>query len=74
MSQNNSAQTEQQITQAPNLDDLTKAFAEVALMWSCIISDAAKNEEPVLCRFRWLSEEAANLAAIAMQIHTGGEL
>ncbi|MEI6066735.1 MAG: hypothetical protein WCP96_05330 [Methylococcaceae bacterium] len=73
MSQNNSAQTEQQTTQAPNLDELNKAFAEVSFQWSMILTHATNNKDTANSRFKWLSQEAANLAAVAMQIHTVGE-
>ncbi|MEI6333252.1 MAG: hypothetical protein WCS87_01725 [Methylococcaceae bacterium] len=63
---------EQTDTQTPNLDDLTKAFAEVSFMWSCILTHAHDNKDTVNSRFKWLSQEAANLAAVAMQIHKGG--
>ncbi|MEI6069378.1 MAG: hypothetical protein WCP96_18740 [Methylococcaceae bacterium] len=63
----------EQTTQTPNLDDLTKAFAEVSFMWSCILTHDHDNPDTVNSRFKWLSQEAEKLAAVAMQIHTGGE-
>ncbi len=68
------AQIEQQTTQAPNLDELNKAFAEVTFLWSCILTHKAEdNPDTAISRYKWLSIEAANLAAVAMQIHTVGE-
>ncbi|MEI6333685.1 MAG: hypothetical protein WCS87_03950 [Methylococcaceae bacterium] len=63
---------EQATTQAPNLDDLNKAFAEVSFMWSCILTHETDNTDTAYTRFKWLSERAKDLAAVAMQIHTGG--
>jgi len=63
----------EQTTQAPNLDELNKAFAEVSFQWSMILTHATNNKDTANSRFKWLSQEAANLAAVAMQIHTVGE-
>ena len=63
------AQTEQ-TTQAPNLDELTKAFAEVSFQWSMILTHATNNPDTANSRFKWLSEEATNLAAVAMQFYS----
>ena len=71
MNNNIPAQTEQ-TTQTQNLDELTKAFAEVSFQWSMILTHATNNKDTANSRFKWLSEEAANLAAVAMHIHTGG--
>ena len=63
MNNNIPAQTEQQITQ--NLDDLTKAFAQVCFMYGCIINDAAVTNETAKSRFVWLAEEAEKLAIVS---------
>ncbi|MEI6069739.1 MAG: hypothetical protein WCP96_20575 [Methylococcaceae bacterium] len=64
------AQTEQ-TTQAPNLDELNKAFAEVSFLWSCVLTHKAEdNQDTANSRFKWLSQEAANLAAVAMQLYS----
>lgn len=63
---------EQNHTQTPNLDELNKAFAEVAFMWSCILTHNEDNTDTAYTRFKWLSERAIELAAVSMQIHTGG--
>ncbi|MEI6068618.1 MAG: hypothetical protein WCP96_14845 [Methylococcaceae bacterium] len=75
MNNNIPAQSEQQITQAQNLDDLTKAFAQVCFMYGCIINDAAishVSNETANSRFFWLAEEAAKLAAVSSLCFTGG--
>ncbi len=72
MNNNIPAQVEQQTTQAPNLDELNKAFAEVSFMWSSILTHATNNQDTANSRFKWLSQEAANLAAVAMQLYSVG--
>ncbi len=74
MKNNIPAQTEQQITQIQNLDELTKAFAEVTFLWSCLLTHKAEdNPDTANSRFKWLSQEAANLAAVSMQLYAEGE-
>ncbi len=63
------AQTEQP-TQAPNFDELNKAFAEVSFQWSMMLTHATNNKDTENSRFKWLSEEATNLAAVAMQLYS----
>jgi hypothetical protein len=64
---------EQATTQAPNLDDLNKAFAEVSFMWSCLLTHKAEdNPDTANSRYKWLSLEAANLAAVAIQLYSEG--
>ena len=73
MKNNIPAQTEQQITQATNLDELTKAFGLLCFMYGCLYNDAPATSDIKNSRFKWLSEEATNLAAVAMQLYTVGE-
>ncbi len=63
---------EQTHTQTPNLDDLNQAFAEVCFKWSCILTYDPENKDTANSRFKWLSEEAANFAAVAMQFYSEG--
>ena len=72
MNNNIPAQTEQPITQTPNIEDLNRAFADACFMWSCILNHATDNTDPENNRFKWLSERAGTLADVAMQMHTGG--
>ncbi|MEI6065984.1 MAG: hypothetical protein WCP96_01485 [Methylococcaceae bacterium] len=74
MNNNIPAQSGQQSTQAPNLDELNKAFAEVTFLWSCLLTHKAEdNPNTANSRFKWLSQEAANLAAVSMQLYSAGE-
>ena len=60
----------EQTTQAPNFDELNKAFAEVCFKWSCILTHDPENPDTANSRFKWLSEEATTLAAVAMQFYS----
>ncbi len=60
----------EQPTQTPNFSELDKAFAQVAFQWAMTLNHATNNKDTENSRFKWLSEEATNLAAVAMQFYS----
>ncbi len=63
---NTQAQTEQ--NQNPTIDDLHRAFAQVCFYYGCIIQNIGVTDLSA-DRLRWLSDDANELAAVAMQLH-----
>ncbi|MEI6270568.1 MAG: hypothetical protein WCP01_16955 [Methylococcaceae bacterium] len=65
---NTNTQTEQ--TTQPVMDDLTKQFAQVCFLYGGIINHDKVSKDTEISRFRWLADEATNLADLAMRIYT----